>query len=310
MAMAMAARMPTLAHRPLEQADPVDAAPPRRRSAWRRLGWTGTQAIVFVLAIVGPNLWPWRALEQHMDALLQDPSLSHPLGADEFGRDILARLLLGARWSLAGAAIICAGTSTLGFVVAAIAVSGSRKVDAIMGRVIEAMMALPGLVTALAFASILGASFVNLLFALIITSWPWYARTYRALLLKERSAQYVESAIAAGAGRWRVLLKHVLPNIIGPAAVLATANFGAVILILAGLSFLGLGMQPPTPEWGEMISEAARYFQDYPWQMIAPGVHCSHGAGDQPARRWAARRGRPTHTLDLTTASVSCNVQT
>jgi ABC-type dipeptide/oligopeptide/nickel transport system permease subunit len=275
--MAMAARMPTLAHRPLEQADPVDAAPPPRRSAWRRLGWTGTQAIVFlifliVLAIVGPNVWPWRALEQHMDALLQDPSLTHPLGTDEFGRDILARLLLGARWSLAGAAIICAGTSTLGFVVAAIAVSGSRKVDAIMGRVIEAMMALPGLVTALAFASILGASFVNLLFALIITSWPWYARTYRALLLKERSAQYVESAIAAGAGRWRVLLKHVLPNIIGPAAVLATANFGAVILNLAGLSFLGLGMQPPTPEWGEMINEAARYFQDYPWQMIAPGV--------------------------------------
>jgi ABC-type dipeptide/oligopeptide/nickel transport system permease subunit len=133
-------------------------------------------------------------------------------------------------------------------------------------------MALPGLVTALAFASILGASFVNLLFALIITSWPWYARTYRALLLKERSAQYVESAVASGAGRWRVLFKHVLPNIVGPAAVLATANFGSVILNLAGLSFLGLGMQPPTPEWGEMINEAARYFQDYPWQMIAPGL--------------------------------------
>src|SRR5438067_9112909 len=184
--MAMAARMPTLAHRPLEQADPVDAAPPRRRSAWRRLGWTGTQAIVFliflvVLAIVGPNLWPWRALEQHMDALLQDPSLSHPLGTDEFGRDILARLLLGARWSLAGAATICAGTSLLGFVIAALATSGSRKTDAIVGRVIEAMMSLPGLVTALAFAAILGASFVNLLLALVVNSWQWYACQFRAL---------------------------------------------------------------------------------------------------------------------------------
>ncbi|TME22065.1 MAG: ABC transporter permease [Chloroflexi bacterium] len=108
--------------------------------------------------------------------------------------------------------------------------------------------------------------------ALVVTSWPWYARTYRALLLKERTALYVESAVAAGAGRWRVLLRHALPNIIGPAAVLATANFGAVILNLAGLSFLGLGMQPPTPEWGEMINEAARYFEEYPWQMIAPGL--------------------------------------
>jgi ABC-type dipeptide/oligopeptide/nickel transport system permease subunit len=275
--MSIAMRMPALTHRPLEAEAAENKAMPRRRSAWRRLGWTGFEALLFlvllvVLALVGPLVWHWGALEQHMDALLQDPSWTHPLGTDEFGRDTLARLLLGARWSLAGAAIICVGTSLLGFFVAAFAVSGSRRTDALVGRVIEAMMALPGLVTALAFASILGASYINLLFALIVTSWPWYARTYRALLLKERSALYVESAVASGAGHWRVMLRHVLPNIIGPGAVLATANFGAVILNLAGLSFLGLGMQPPTPEWGEMINESARYFQDYPWQMIAPGL--------------------------------------
>jgi ABC-type dipeptide/oligopeptide/nickel transport system permease subunit len=275
--MSIAMRMPAVSHPRVEAEVRAESSAPRRRSRWQRLGWTGLQALGFLLllvivALIGPSLWHWGALEQHMDALLQNPSPAHPLGTDEFGRDILARLLLGARWSLAGAAIICLGTSLLGFFVAALAVSGSRKTDAVVGRVIEAMMALPGLVTALAFASILGASFVNLLFALIVTSWPWYARTYRALLLKERSALYVESAIAAGAGHWRVLLRHVLPNIIGPAAVLATANFGAVILNLAGLSFLGLGMQPPTPEWGQMINEAARYFQDYPWQMIAPGL--------------------------------------
>src|SRR5205807_10644853 len=150
-----------------------------------RLGWTGFEALgvlillVFV-ALAGPQLWRWGALEQHMDALLQGPSLAHPLGTDEFGRDILARLLLGARWSLAGAAAICGGPSLLGFVIAALATSGSRKTDAIVGRVIEAMMSLPGLVTALAFAAILGASFSNLLLALVVTSWPWYARTYRA----------------------------------------------------------------------------------------------------------------------------------
>jgi ABC-type dipeptide/oligopeptide/nickel transport system permease subunit len=277
--MSIALRSPAAARTLARQDEETVAhdAPARRPSPWRKLGWTGVAAIVFlglliVVALIGPPLWRWQALDQHMDALLQDPSLSHPLGTDEFGRDILARLLLGARWSLAGAAAICVGTSVLGFFVAALAVSGDRKTDAILGRIIEAMMALPGLVTALAFAAILGASFTNLLFALIVTSWPWYARTYRALLLKERQALYVESAIAAGAGKWRVLLRHVLPNIIGPAAVLATANFGSVILNLAGLSFLGLGMQPPTPEWGEMINEAARYFQDYPWQMIAPGL--------------------------------------
>jgi ABC-type dipeptide/oligopeptide/nickel transport system permease subunit len=275
--MSVAMRMPALVHPPIAESVAAQIAPPRRRSAWHRLGWTGAEAAVFlaalvVVAVVGPLVWRWGALEQHMDALLQNPSLVHPLGTDEFGRDIVARVLLGARWSLAGAAVICAGTSVLGFLIAALGVSGDRKTDAIVGRVIEAMMALPGLVTALAFASILGASFVNLLFAMIVTSWPWYARTYRALLLKERAAQYVESAVAAGAGRWRVLFRHIVPNIIGPAAVLATANFGGVILNLAGLSFLGLGMQPPTPEWGEMINEAARYFQDYPWQMIAPGL--------------------------------------
>jgi peptide/nickel transport system permease protein len=275
--MSIAMRMPAVTHRPVEITLADTRTQPRRRSAWTRLGWTGVEALVFlglliVVALVGPQVWRWGALEQHMDVLLQDPSLSHPLGTDEFGRDILARLLMGARWSLAGAAIICLGTSVLGFFIAALAVSGNRKTDTIIGRIIEAMMALPGLVTALAFASILGASFINLLFALIVTSWPWYARTYRALLLKERTMQYVESAVAIGAGRWRVLFRHVLPNIIGPAAVLATANFGSVILNLAGLSFLGLGMQPPTPEWGEMINEAARYFEEYPWQMIAPGL--------------------------------------
>lgn len=275
--MSIAMRMPALAHPPVDLTAEAEPVKHKRRNRWYRLGWTGFQSLavlllLVVLATIGPAVWPWGALDQHMDALLQNPSAAHPLGTDEFGRDILARLLLGARWSLAGTAIICGGTSLLGFFIAAAAISGGRKTDAVIGRVIEAMMALPGLVTALAFASILGASFSNLLFALVVTSWPWYARTYRALLLKERSALYVECAIASGAGQWRVLLRHVLPNIIGPAAVLATANFGGVILNLAGLSFLGLGMQPPTPEWGEMINEAARWFQEYPWQMIAPGL--------------------------------------
>src|ERR1700694_518286 len=171
--MSIALRSPAAAHTLARQdEEPVARdAPARRPSPWRKLGWTGVAALVFlglliVVAVAGPPLWRWQALDQHMDALLQDPSLSHPLGTDEFGRDIIARLLLGARWSLAGAAIICVGTSLLGVFIAALALSGNRKIDTVVGRVIDAMMALPGLVTALAFASILGASFINLLFAL------------------------------------------------------------------------------------------------------------------------------------------------
>src|SRR5579859_3740331 len=135
--MSIALRLP-IAGRPLAWEESVERdAPVRRPSPWRKLGWTGAAAVVFLglmvlVAVAGPTLWPWGALDQHMDALLQNPSLAHPLGTDEFGRDILARLLLGARWSLAGAIAICVGTSVLGFFVAALAVSGDRKIDAIV----------------------------------------------------------------------------------------------------------------------------------------------------------------------------------
>src|SRR5258708_11825363 len=124
--MSIAMRMPAVTHRPVEVVVDRKREKSRRRSAWHRLGWTGIEALVFlgfliVVALVGPQVWRWGALEQHMDVLLQDPSLSHPLGTDEFGRDILARLLMRARWSLAGAAIICMGTRVLGFFLARLA---------------------------------------------------------------------------------------------------------------------------------------------------------------------------------------------
>jgi ABC-type dipeptide/oligopeptide/nickel transport system permease subunit len=154
----------------------------------------------------------------------------------------------------------------------ALAASGNRIADNVIGRSIEALLAMPGLVMALALSAVLGPSFENLLVALVVTGWPSYARLSRALILKERSQQYVDGAVALGADRMRIVVRHILPNVVGPAAVLATGDYGKVILGLASLSFLGLGMQPPTPEWGEMINEARGYFQTHPWQMIAPGL--------------------------------------
>ncbi len=262
-----------------------------RRVPKSRIGGTGWVAIVLLPAIVtavlvGPRLWGRDPLRQRIETRLQGPSAAHPLGTDQFGRDILARLLVGGRWTLGGAVAVCGGVSLIGFVVGALAATGSRRTDALLGRLIEALMALPGLVTALAFTAVLGPSFRNLLVALIATNWPWYARSYRSLILKERAALYVEGAVAVGAGQGRVLIRHVLPNIIGPAIVLATANLGSVMLHLAALSFLGLGTQPPTPEWGMMINDARPFFQRHPWQMVAPGlcicltVLCINLAGD------------------------------
>ncbi|MGH2586560.1 MAG: ABC transporter substrate-binding protein [Dehalococcoidia bacterium] len=165
-----------------------------------------------------------------------------------------------------------AGVNLIGFTAGALAATGSRVLNGFLGRLLESLMALPGLVTALALTAVLGPSFRNLLLALVVTSWRWYARAYRSILLKERSAPYVEGAAALGATRLRTLLRHVLPNVVGPAVVLATANLGGVMLGLAALSFLGLGRQPPAPEWGVMINDARVYFQRYPWQMIAPGL--------------------------------------
>lgn len=243
----------------------------------RRVSLLGTAAVVLLLsivaaAVVGPRLWGVDPLAQRVEARLQPPSRAHPLGTDQFGRDLLARLLSGARWTLAGAAVVCSGVSLVGFTIGALAAMGSRLTDTVLGRLIEALLALPGLVTALAFTSVLGPSFRNLLVALIVTSWPWYARAYRSILLRERAAPYVEGAVALGATRTRVVVRHVLPNVVGPAVVLATGNLGGVILSLAALSFLGLGIQPPTPEWGMLINDARPYFQRQPWQMIAPGL--------------------------------------
>lgn len=232
----------------------------------------GVLVLVVLLAVVGPWLYPQGPLEQHIVDRLQGPSLAHPLGTDSFGRDVMARMLVGARWSLVGAAVVCLGTSTLGFILGTLAALGNRMIDAVIGRVTEAMLALPGIVPALALTAVLGPSFVDLLFALIVTSWPSYARIYRSLILRERQAPYVEGAFSLGANRERIVFRHVLPNILGPVAVLATSNFGSVILGLASLSFLGLGMQPPTPEWGRMVNEGRPYFQSLPAQMIIPGL--------------------------------------
>lgn len=264
----------------------VPATNPTRLGLRRPAAAHLTVLLAVLIVVIGPLVWSSSPIAQSADRFA-DWSLAHPLGTDMYGRDLLARLLHGAHWSLGGALAICLGASAIGFSVGGVAALGPRWLDTLVGRLLEALLAVPTLVVALALSAVLGFSFANLIVALIAVQWPWQARVFRALILKETAAPYVDAAETLGVARVTIVLRHIAPNIAGPAVVVTTAGIGGNILALASMSFLGLGMQPPTPEWGLMINEARMHFQTHPWQMIAPGgaivatVLLANWAGDR-----------------------------
>lgn len=252
--------------------EPEDRVRLSRWSSRSSIVLMGMVGLIGVAILIGPYLWAASPTDQNAAMRLQGPSLEHPLGTDQYGRDTAARILLGGRWTLLGAGFVTLGVTVIGLAVAALATSGFRWVDRILGRLVDSFLAIPNLVIALAVAAVLGPSFTNLIIALVVAGWPWYARAYRAAMLRERASGYVEGAEAIGASRTRIAFRHVGPNVFGQVLVLATTNLGFVILNLAALSFIGLGVQPPTPEWGSMINEARPFFQTHPGQMLVPGI--------------------------------------
>ncbi|TDE12168.1 ABC transporter permease [Jiangella asiatica] len=252
-------------------------APSRLASGYRALGWVGVTSLVTLLVVVsavliGPMIWTIDPDKTDMARQFAPFSAQHPLGTDDFGRDILARLLHGGRLSLAGAGIILVGESVIGITVGAVAGIVGGRVDTVLSRLVDALLALPSLVVALALVGAMGKSFTNIIIALIITGWPWYARAYRGLFLLERRREYVEAARAIGVPLPLIVIRHVLPNVAGPLVVLLTVNLGAAILNLTSLSFLGLGVQAPQSEWGAMVNYGRVYFQTDPWIIAAPGL--------------------------------------
>ncbi|MGB3328663.1 MAG: ABC transporter permease, partial [Thermomicrobiales bacterium] len=223
-------------------------------------------------AIVGPLVWHRGSLVQDPAHRLLDPSLAFPLGTDRFGRDVFARALVGARWSLLGAALVTAGSIGIAVVVGIIAAIGNTWIEAIIGRIIETLLALPGLVMTLAITALLSPSFESLIVALVLTGWPGPARLIQQIILNEQTAVYIDGARVLGASRRRIMMRHLLPNVSGALAIMATNRFSSSLFALASLSFLGLGMQPPEAEWGSMVKDSAAYFQVHPWQTIAPGL--------------------------------------
>ena len=227
---------------------------------------------LLTLAIFGPMVSPYDPVTQDLSNRLESPSLSHPLGTDQLGRDVLTRLLHGARLSLGIAVAVTSVRLVVGTAVGLVAGYAGGWVDEALMRLVDTLLAFPGIVLALVIAGILGPSLVNVMLALAVVGWASYARLVRSKVLSLREREFVTAARLLGRSRTHVVTRHLIPNVIAPVVVLATLDIGGVILGTAGLSFLGLGAQPPTPEWGTMLASGRNYLQQAWWLVNAPGI--------------------------------------
>lgn len=254
---------------------------PLGRQLVRRLAGEGTArvglllvAVCVALALLGPAVAPHDPLVVTTERLRR-PGTDHLLGTDGLGRDLFSRLLHGARLSLGSATLAAALVSLVGLVVGTVAGYVGGFVDKILMRLVDVVLAVPGLVLALAVAGLFEPSLLAVMLALVTVWWAGYARIVRGLVLSIREQPFVESARSVGAGEWRVVSRHVLPGVVSTVVVLATLEIGQLLLVISGLSFLGLGSPPPTPEWGAMLNDGRVYFLSDPHVVLVPGIAIS-----------------------------------
>lgn len=239
-----------------------------------KLAWIGFGIIacVTVAAIFAPFIAPNDPLQVDLLRKLQPPSSAFPLGSDHLGRCILSRLIYGARISLSIAVVTMTLTVIIGLVVGIVAGYVGGKLDNWLMRCVDILLAFPSLILSLAIVGILGPGVFNIILALGIAQWAWYARIVRGKVLRLKQSNFVKAAIVSGTRRFPLMLKHILPHTVSETIVLASLDLGVNILQISGLSFLGLGIQPPTPEWGAMINDGREFFRREPSMMLYPGL--------------------------------------
>ena len=225
-----------------------------------------------LLALVGPSLAPFDPARQELAARLSSPSFAHPFGLDELGRDILARVLAGARISFLVGITVVTVSSVVGTLLGAVAGYLGGRVDDVISRVIDVLLAFPGLLLAIALVAVLGPSLSNVLIALTLIGWVGYARLVRGQVLRARELDYVQAARALGASTMRILCRHIIPSAIPAVIVQATLGMAGAVIGEASLSFLGLGVQPPTPSWGTMLNGGRAHILDAPHLTLFPGL--------------------------------------
>ena len=234
-------------------------------------------AVAVLVVAVGMTLAPQLFTGRDPNAIvfmerLKAPSLSHPFGTDENGRDLWARVVYGARPTLTAAVALIAISLAVGSLAGLVIGYAGRRADEVLMRVTEFFLAFPQIVWALAIASVVGRGLVICVLALSLTCWAQYARLMRAQVLVYKEREFVLASRALGQRGWWILVRHLLPNCFSPVLVKATIDVSLAILLLAALSFLGVGAQPPMPEWGAMVTIGRKYLLDYPWYATFPGL--------------------------------------
>jgi peptide/nickel transport system permease protein len=228
--------------------------------------------VTVLAAAVGPWLVPYDPAVQDLPVRLAGPSLAHPFGLDELGRDVLARILSGARISLLVGLVVVSVSAVVGLLLGAISGYFGGIVDDAISRVTDVLLAFPGILLAIALVAVLGPSLVNVVLALSVIGWVSYARLVRGQVLRTRELEFVAAARALGAGTVRILWRHVVPSTMPALTVQATLGMAGAIISEASLSFLGLGVQPPTPSWGTMINGGRAHLLDAPHLTVFPGM--------------------------------------
>lgn len=228
--------------------------------------------ILVIVAVSAPLIAPYDPLDAIMKDANMEPSAAHLFGTDKMGRDVLSRILYGASYSLSSVLILVSAIFIVGTTLGVLAGYFGGKVDIIIMRIADMMISFPGMILAIAIAGIMGGSLVNAMIALLVVTWTKYARLARSMVLKVKKRDFVEAAVVNGGTPIHILWTHIVPNILPLMVITAAADIGAMMMELAGLSFLGFGSQPPAPEWGLMLNEGRIQLQTAPWLMFFPGL--------------------------------------
>lgn len=227
---------------------------------------------IILITLIGPFLVSNDPYTANMAERLSSPSMEYPLGTDHMGRCIFSRLIVGAQTTLGITGLVILTVILIGIPLGLLSGYIGGRLDTFMMRIADGLLALPEFILAIALAGFLGPSLLNLMISVVLVKWISYTRVVRGIVLSEREREYVLAAKVGGSSTWKVIIRHLLPQILSPVLVLAALDVGKVILIISSLSYLGLGTQPPAPEWGAMLNDGRPYFQSLPQLMIYPGL--------------------------------------
>jgi peptide/nickel transport system permease protein len=250
---------------------PVSASR-RWRNHWRIAFTLAPLALLVLATLFGSRIGPFDPDEVQVDQRLQPPSREHLMGTDPLGRDVASRVLAGAQVSIPSVLLIVVSAVSVGVTLGAIAGYLGGRVDNALMRVTDVFLAFPALVLALAITGALGPDLTTAMLAVSVVWWPWYARLIRGQVLSIKHEAYVEAARALGCGGGRILGRHILPNAVAPVVVQATLDMGAALVTTASLGYIGMGAQPPSAEWGAMLSQARSFFLNAWWLTAFPGL--------------------------------------